>query len=173
MLGYVPDTARYAISIVCGNDIYRYNYDDKLDIAITNYVNAVENKPRTHFAVAGMSAATWEYDTRQAGQDINAEKMREVFRSQLVCTGSGATELQGLKLFDAIGHVHPDSTDVVFKAFTTQVDKCLDPEQIRILDELPPAPPAPPVVEQPWAAVWQSEEKLCILFGRSRLCAVG
>ena len=51
--------------------------------------------------------------------------MRDAFRSQIVCTGSGVTELQELKLFDAIGHVHPDSKQIVFKAFTAWVGKCV------------------------------------------------
>ena len=88
--------------------------------------------------------------------------MRDAFRAQPVPTCSGASELRGLKLSDAIGHVHPDSELVVFNAYKTWLAKCLEVED-RLSQPLsepvlcpPPPPPLPEygVLEEPWQAEW-------------------
>ena len=55
-------SVRYVVSVICGNDIYQSSFDSALKLAIGNYVDAVDLKAATHYAVVGMSAATWRYD---------------------------------------------------------------------------------------------------------------
>ena len=59
LLAHVPGGVRYVISVICGNDIYRSSFDEALALAIGDYAEAVGLKAQTHFAVVGMSAATW------------------------------------------------------------------------------------------------------------------
>ena len=102
LLAHVPGSVRYVISVICGNDIYQSSFDGALRLAIGNYVDAVDLKATTHYAVVGMSAATWQYDNwHGTAYDINAQKMRDAFRGQWVPTCSGAPELRGLQLSDA------------------------------------------------------------------------
>ena len=113
----MPDNVRYVISVVCGNDIYGSNFDSALGLAIEDYAEAVELKARTHYAVVGMSAATWQYDEwRACAYDIDARKMSDAFQVKCVPTCSGAAEMRKLMLADAIGHVHPDSKCTMFDA---------------------------------------------------------
>ena len=120
-----------------------------------------------------MSAATWQYDAWHAtAYDVNAEKMRDAFREQLVCTSSGAPELRRLKLSDAIGHVHPDSERVVFNAFKIWLDKCLEVEAPPPPPPDEPLPPPAPEVEEPWVATWQPKEQ-CYGFCPKDECLMG
>ena len=107
LLAQVPGGVRYVISIICGNDIYGSYFDEGLKLAIADYADAVDAKVPMHYAVVGMSARTWQYDAWHApAYGIDAQKMRHAFHDQCVCACSGAPELGGLKLSDAIGHVH-------------------------------------------------------------------
>ena len=151
LLAQVPDGVRYVISVICGNDIYGSHFDESLKLAIADYVGAVDAKVPMHYAVVGMSATTWQYSAWHASAyDIDAQKMRAAFQDECVVTCSGAPELRGLKLSDAIGHVHPDSERVVFNAYKCWLQKCLGAES-------PPPPPLLPEhadVEAPWIAKW-------------------
>ena len=118
LLANVPDGVRYVISVLCGNDIYASRFDEYLKLAISDYVEAVDVKVPTHYAVVGMSAATWQYDAWHApAYDIDAQKMRDASHAERVPACSGAPELRGMKFSDAIGHVHPDSEGIVFRVY--------------------------------------------------------
>ena len=86
--------------------------------------------------------------------------MRDAFHDERVCACSGAPELRGLKLSDAIGHVHPDSERIVFNAYEGWLQKCLAAE---------PPPPPPPLprhagVEEPWVAQWDGAAQAYAFF---------
>ena len=170
LLTHVPDGVKYVISVICGNDIYGASFDTSLKLAIGDYVAAVDVKAPMHYAVVGMSAETWQYDACHAcAYDVDACKMRDSFQSQLVPTCSGVSELRGLKLSDAIGHVHPDSERIVFNAYKAWLGKCVElearpppaeplPPPAEPLPPPAPALPVPPVLEAPWVATWQANE---------------
>ena len=79
--------------------------------------------------------------------------MRDAFHAECVPACSGAPELRGLKLSDAIGHAHPDSERVVFNAYKAWLVKCLEVEE-----HAPPPPPLPEhgELEVPWEARWDN-----------------
>ena len=84
LLRQVSGSVRYVVSVICGNDIYQSSFDGALRLAIGNYVDAVDLKAATHYAVGGMSAATWQYNNwHGTAYDINAQKMRDAFRTKM------------------------------------------------------------------------------------------
>ena len=104
-----------------------------------------------------MSSATWQYNNwHECAYDIDAQKMRDAFHGECVPTCSGAPELRGLTLSDAIGHVHPDCGRVVFNAYKTLLSKCLEAEERPLLPPPPPPVPEYGVLEPPWEAFWDS-----------------
>ena len=74
------------------------------------------------FAVLGMSAKTWQYSgPRACRYDGSCLSLKRVFGDAGVTHVSGIAELQNLKLADSIGHVHVDSSGIVFDAYKTWV----------------------------------------------------
>ena len=102
-----------------------------------------------------MSAATWGYDLRTAAPyDADATALLQAVRASGVSAASGAAELTGLKLSDPIGHVHPNSSSIVFDAYKVWLQKCIalavsPPPPVELL-HLPvcPAVPATLVAQQ-------------------------
>ena len=118
LLDEVPVGVKFVVSLICGNDIYWNKFTDALRFAAEDSCDAVSAKAQTHSAVVGMSAATWQYDASWAGAyDAKAAALLDVFRSRGVACCNGAAELQGLRLSDSFGHVHPDSQRIVFDAY--------------------------------------------------------
>ena len=92
-----------------------------MGLAIEDYCEAVSARALTHFAVVGMSAATWQYPAGWvASYDESAAAMLGTFRKCGVVSGSDAAELPGLRLSGSIGRAHPDSERIachVYKAW--------------------------------------------------------
>ena len=85
----------------------------------------------SQFVVVGGSAQAWGYGGWMQPQsmnqyDTNAEAMCDIFRCMNVCAVTGADELQGIALADAIGHVQADalSERIVFDAYHTWLTIC-------------------------------------------------
>ena len=69
-----------------------------------------------------MSAKTWQYSgPRAAAYDVACLSLKRSFAEAGVACVSGIEELRGLKLADAIGHVHEDSSAAVFSAYRSWV----------------------------------------------------
>ena len=136
LLAQVPSTARFLVFVVCGNDVYNNRFGDAMRFAVEGFC-------------AGMSAATWQYESRFAAQyDADATALLDAFRAGGVFAGSGAAELPNLELSDSIGHVHPNSSRTVFDASKVWLQKCIalaiPPPLPRVEPLLPPACPAVP-----------------------------
>ena len=110
LLAQVPSTARFLISVVCGNDVYTSRFRDGMHFAVDEFCAEARGRFLTHFAVVGMSSATWQYDSRFAAQyEADATALLGAVRASGVPAESGAAELTGLELSGSIGHVHPGS----------------------------------------------------------------
>ena len=122
---------------------------DAMRFAVEGFCAEARGRSLTHFAVVGMSAATWQYESRFAAQyDADATALLDAFRAGGVFAGSGAAELPNLELSDSIGHVHPNSSRTVFDASKVWLQKCIalaiPPPLPRVEPLLPPACPAVP-----------------------------
>ena len=141
LLAQVPSTARFLISVVCGNDVYNSRFRDSMRFAVDGFCTEARGRFLTHFAVVGMSSATWQYDARHSAQyDADAAALLGAVLASGVSAESGAAEFGGLELSDSIGHVHPNSSSIVFKAYKVWLQKCID---------LAVPPPPLPVVRLP------------------------
>lgn len=117
LLAHVPDGVRYVIAVMCGGYMYGSSFDEGLNLTIAGYVDAFDAKVPVHYAVVGMSTKTWQNDAWHApAYDIGAQKVRDAFHDGCVGACSGAPELCGLKLSDAISHFHADRERIVFNA---------------------------------------------------------
>jgi hypothetical protein len=56
------------VSVVCGNSAYNHRSNEDLRFAVGDFCAEARDRSLTHFAVVGMSAATWQYDSRFAAQ---------------------------------------------------------------------------------------------------------
>jgi hypothetical protein len=123
--------------------------------AVEGFCADARDRSLTHFAAVGMSAATWQYDSRFAAQyDADAGALLDAFRAGGVFAESGAAELPGLELSDPIGRVHLNSSRTVFDAYKVWLQKCialavLPPPPVEpLLPPACPAVPATPVAQQ-------------------------
>ena len=66
LLAQVPGTARFLISVVCGNDVYNCRFRESMRFAVDGFCAEASGRFLTHFAVVGMSSATWQYDARHS-----------------------------------------------------------------------------------------------------------
>ena len=149
LLAQVPSTARFLVSVVCGNHVYNNRFGDAMHFAVEGFGAEARGRSLTHFAVVGMSPATWQYESRFAAQyDADATALLDAFRAGGVFAGSGAAELPNLELSDSIGHVHPNSSRTAFDASKVWLQKCIalaiPPPLPRVEPLLPPACPAVP-----------------------------
>ena len=100
-----------------------------------------------------MSAKTWEYSAPRApAYDVPCLSLRRSFVNAGVACVSGVAELQGLKLADAIGHVHEDSAGAVFAAYKSWVRRCVvaaesQPTQLDVPEQEELQSPLPPPLE--------------------------
>ena len=133
LLAQVPGTARFLVSVVCGNDVYNSRFRESMRFAVDSFCTEARGRILTHFAVVGMSSATWQYDSRFAAL-YDATALLGAVRASGVPAESAAAELTGLELSDSIAHVHPNSSSIVFNAYKVWLQKCIDLE-------VPPPPP--------------------------------
>lgn len=63
LLAHVPQTARFLVSVVCGNDVYSSRFRDSMRFAVDDFCSEAHGRFLTHFAVVGISSATWRYDS--------------------------------------------------------------------------------------------------------------
>ena len=125
LLAAVPEGLRFLIPVVCGNDFYGNAVkplSDGLREASNTFCAEAQRVSKTQFAVLGMSATTWRYDTWMSedsyGQyDANCCELVDVFKTHGIFAELGADQLEGLTLADWIGHVDPSSERTVFNAY--------------------------------------------------------
>ena len=58
LLAQVPSSARFLISVVCGNDVYNSRFRGSMRFAVDEFCAGARDRCLVHFAVVGMSSAT-------------------------------------------------------------------------------------------------------------------
>ena len=64
LLELVPSSARFLVSVVCGNDVYNSRFNETMGSAVEDYCVQERGRSLMHFAIAGISADTWRYANR-------------------------------------------------------------------------------------------------------------
>ena len=143
---------------MCGNDFYNGAWTDAFGLAAADFCQAARARCEHVFAVVGMSAKTWQYSSPRApAYDVACLSLKRAFVDAGVACVSGIAELQGLKLADAIGHVHEDSAGAVFAAYKSWVRRCVvaesQPKELDVPEQEELQSPLPPPLEPLPAAV--------------------
>ena len=151
----MPSDISCIIADICGNDFFKNDVVAPFDLkwldSATSFVAAMQKKSSNSYAVIGASSAVWRYDymsqPMQALFDSHGERVRRHFNENGVRTTSGVSELLGIEIADAIGHVNINSKAQIFDAYFSWVRQCFSESassaSLPVWSPLPTAPPPP------------------------------
>ena len=119
LLAEVPDGTELVIPVSMGNDFYyKGEFDMTVQQAVRDFCCQLHVKAKHSLVVCGASAATWRYpNARGHGYDRSVAQCHAVFAECGVPSVTGADELVGLTLVDAIGHIDLECEAKVFAAY--------------------------------------------------------